>query len=457
MCGNSKRIEISCLHRGESRFFYLLLHDEEEQMSMRVLIVNTGERIGGAAVAASRLMEALNNNGVKAKMLVGDKQTDQLTVVPLPSSWLLRWHFLWERLVIFFHLHFSKKHLFEIDIANSGTDITSLPVFKEADVIHLHWINQGMLSLQNIRKILKSGKPVVWTMHDLWPATAICHYSRNCQHFTSHCHHCQLLPDGGSEKDLSSKVWKRKQTVYAEGNIFFVTCSRWLEQEAKKSALLQSHHILSIPNTINTRLYHPTDKAAARKAIGLPTNGHVLLFVSQKVTDERKGIRFFIEAIRKMLEQHPSVAEDTVIAILGGHADEVVEELPLPVHPLGFITDEEQIVRVYNAADAFVTPSLEDNLPNTIMESMACGTPCIGFRVGGIPEMIDHKKNGYVARYMDAADLAAGIHWVLFEADHQQLSTQCITKVTKQYAQSSVAINYIEVYQHAIAQNHFKL
>ena len=142
---------------------------------MRVLIVNTSERTGGAAVAANRLMMALNNNGVKAKMLVRDKETDSLTVIGLPKSPMLHWHFLWERLVVFVRSRFSRKHLFEIDLANIGSDITRLPEFQEADVIHLHWINQGMLSLGSIQGILRSGKPVVWTMHDIWPATAICH------------------------------------------------------------------------------------------------------------------------------------------------------------------------------------------------------------------------------------------------------------------------------------------
>ena len=140
---------------------------------MRVLIVNTSERTGGAAVAASRLMEALCNYGVKAKMLVRDKETQSLTVSALPGRRRSQCHFLWERFVIWLHLHFRRQHLFDIDIANAGIDITRLPEFQEADVIHLHWVNQGMLSLRCIRKILDSGKPVVWTMHDIWPATAI--------------------------------------------------------------------------------------------------------------------------------------------------------------------------------------------------------------------------------------------------------------------------------------------
>ena len=142
---------------------------------MRILIVNTSEKTGGAAVAANRLKDALNNSGVKAKMLVRDKLTDDITVVSLGHKWRNQWHLLWERFCVFWNLHFSRNHLFEIDIANAGSDITKLREFKEADIIHLSWINQGMLSLNNIKKILRSGKPVVWTMHDLWPASSICH------------------------------------------------------------------------------------------------------------------------------------------------------------------------------------------------------------------------------------------------------------------------------------------
>jgi len=129
-------------------------------LPMRVLIINTSERIGGAAIAASRLMESLKNNGIKAKMLVRDKQTDQISVVRLKSNWLQVWKFMWERIVIWSANRFRRYHLFDVDIANTGTDITSLPEFRQADVIHLHWINQGMLSLNDIRKILTSGKPM---------------------------------------------------------------------------------------------------------------------------------------------------------------------------------------------------------------------------------------------------------------------------------------------------------
>jgi len=421
---------------------------------MRVLIVNTSERTGGAAVAANRLMEALKNNGVKAKMLVRDKETEQITVVGLGGSWRQQVHFLWERLVIFCHLHFSREHLFEIDIANSGVGITKLPEFKEADVIHLSWINQGMLSLGSIKKIVNSGKPVVWTMHDAWAATGICHYTRGCHFFVSRCADCRLLPGGGGDNDLAARVWRKKKKLFADSGIHFVACSRWMEGEAKRSALLTGQSVTSIPNPIDTHVYRPIDKREAHQRAGLPEGKRIILFVSQRVTTERKGMHYLVEAMGKMVAANPTMKEDTAVAILGGHAEEIEAMMPLPVFPLGYVSDERKIVAVYNSADVFVLPSMEDNLPNTIMEAMACGVPCVGFKIGGIPEMIDHMKNGYVAQPGNADDLAKGISWVLSSDDREALSKSAIRKVATNYSQQTVAMKYIEVYNHALAYKH---
>jgi glycosyltransferase involved in cell wall biosynthesis len=419
---------------------------------MRVLIVNTSDRSGGAAVAANRLMMALNNHGVKVKMLVRDKISDSLTIVALPKSPLLHWNFLWERFVIYCRLHFSRKHLFEIDLANTGSDITRLPEFQEADVIHLHWINQGMLSLGNIRKILRSGKPVVWTMHDIWPATGLCHVTLGCRYFTSVCHQCRLLPGGGSDNDLSTSVWRKKERMLDGESIFFVACSRWLAGEAKASGLLKGQKITSIPNPIDTHIYKPGDRMEARRRLGLKEDRQYILFASQRVTNENKGMDYLIEACRQ-LHDLPQVT----VLILGGHAEEVAPQLSLDAVPLGYVNDERRIVEIYQAADVFVLPSLSENLPNTIMEAMACGLPCVGFRVGGIPEEIDHKRNGYVAEYRNACDLANGIRWVLTSAKSDELSRDCVRKVTQNYSQQSVALRYIDVYEQAMALKHYRL
>lgn len=424
---------------------------------MRVLIVNTSENTGGAAVAANRLKEALNNNGIKAKMLVRDKESDDITVAQLNKSWHQKWDFLWERFVIYMRLHFKRDNLFLIDIANAGTDITKTREFKEADVIHLSWINQGMLSLKGIRKILESNKPVVWTMHDLWPASSICHYARNCRNYEKQCGNCPLLPGNGSSNDLSARIWKKKRKILERNSILFVTCSRWLADKAKKSGLLSGQKVISIPNPIDSRAFTKENREEARLYAGLPEGKKLILFVSQRVTDKRKGMDYFITAINKMVEAHPEMKDNCGIAILGGKAEELADKLPLPSYPLGYVSEEKKIASIYNSVDLFVLPSLEDNLPNTIMEAMACGVPCVGFNTGGIPEMIDHLKNGYVAEYKSSDDLARGIHWVLSEADHQSLSNEAMKKVNQCYSQYAVAMKYIEAYNQAMALKRYKL
>lgn len=424
---------------------------------MRVLIVNTSENTGGAAVAANRLKEALNNNGIKAKMLVRDKESDDITVAQLNKSWHQKWDFLWERFVIYMRLHFKRDNLFLIDIANAGTDITKTREFKEADVIHLSWINQGMLSLKGIRKILESHKPVVWTMHDLWPASSICHYARNCRNYEKQCGNCPLLPGNGSSNDLSARIWRKKRKILERNSILFVTCSRWLADKAKKSGLLSGQKVISIPNPIDSRAFAKENREEARLYAGLPEGKKLILFVSQRVTDKRKGMDYFITAINKMVEAHPEMKDNCGIAILGGKAEELADKLPLPSYPLSYVSEEKKIASIYNSVDLFVLPSLEDNLPNTIMEAMACGVPCVGFNTGGIPEMIDHLKNGYVAEYKSSDDLARGIHWVLSEADHQSLSNEAMKKVNQCYSQYAVAMKYIEAYNQAMALKRYKL
>lgn len=422
---------------------------------MRVLIVSTSERAGGAAVAASRLTDALINNGVKAKMLVRDKQTDKITVCQLPSHAVSKWHFLWERWCIFWHLRFNRQHLFEIDTAQSGTDITSLPEFKEADVIHLHWVNQGMLSLRGIRKILRSGKPVVWTMHDMWPAASICHVTLGCKKYQTSCQRCKLLPGGGSPHDLAAAVWKRKKRVLSGQSISFVACSRWLMGEAKASRLLDAQKVACVPNPIDTRVFRKVSQKEARLAAGLPQGKKIILFVAQRATNPLKGMDYLIEACNKLAGQHPDMKLGTAVAITGGNADELAGRFPFETFPIGYVGDEHKMSLLYNSADVFVLPSLSENLPNTIMEAMACGVPCVGFRVGGIPEMIDHLKNGYVASPRDSDDLAEGLRWVISEADHGELSDAATHKVALNYSQQSVATRYIEVYNEAIAMKRY--
>ena len=420
---------------------------------MRVLIVNTSERIGGAAIAAGRLMDALKNNGIKAKMLVREKQTDRLSVTGLKMNAWRVWQFIWERILIWKENRFRKHNLFAVDIANTGTDITAIPEFQEADIIHLHWINQGMLSLNDIRKILQSGKPVVWTMHDMWPCTGICHHARECDKYHQECHHCPYIYKGGSKKDLSNQVFKKKKELYQLAPITFITCSQWLKGRAGQSALLNGHTIVDIPNPINTSLFKPQNTVTARNRMGLPTDKKLILFGSVKVTDKRKGIDYFIESCKLLAEKHPELKEELGVVVYGKNSEQLKPLIPFQVFPLDFISNDKDLVNVYNAVDLYVTPSLEENLPTTIMEAMACGVPCVGFNVGGIPEMIDHLHNGYVAEYKSAEDLANGVIWTLNESEYHTLSEEACRKAVSNYSESTVAKKYIDVYN-KITGNH---
>ena len=339
-----------------------------------------------------------------------------------------------------------------MDIANTGTDIPSLPEFRQADVIHLHWVNQGLLSLKDLRKIFLSGKPVVWTMHDMWPVTGICHHAGDCTHYQAQCHDCPLLYRG-HRHDLSYKTFVKKQQLYKDANITFVACSRWLEELAKKSALTLGHTVTNLPNPINTNLFHPTDKVAARRKLNLPEDKRLLLFSSMKITDKKKGIDYLVEACRLLHEKQPGFCEKLAVVVVGKESQQYADLFPFPVYCLSYIGKEKEMTAVYNAVDLFVTPSLQENLPNTIMEAMSCGVPCVGFCIGGIPEMIDHLHNGYVARYRSAEDLANGLCWSLTEGDYQSLSTEARRKVLSTYTEHVVAMKYIGIYNHITGQN----
>ncbi len=413
-----------------------------------VLIVSTSQRIGGAALAANRLLEALNFVGINAKMLVRDRQTQDEKVKQVSSSRFRKKYFLLERLKIFFNLRLSKKHLFEIDIANVGFDITTLEEFKKADIIHLHWINQGMLSLEGIEKILSLNKPVVWTMHDMWPFTAICHYPIECKKFSSQCMDCKFLPSKRDGKDLSFKVWEKKKKLFSHFNkIHFVACSEWLKKEAKKSSLLSSSDVRVIPNPINLSEFFPQDKKEARQRLGLPKDKKLILFVAQRATNKIKGMDYLIEACQRLSKDHPATLNDTAVVILGSSAEELAAYFPFEVCPLGYVSQKQKLLDAYSSSDVYVLPSLADNLPNTIMEAMTCGVPSVGFDIGGIPEMIDHKKNGYIAKYRDSEDLFQGIWWVLSNKNYEELREEALKKVSSNYSLEKVASSYNELYE----------
>jgi glycosyltransferase involved in cell wall biosynthesis len=413
---------------------------------MKIIILSTFERTGGAAIAANRLMQALNKSGHEAGMLVRDKQTDDPNVTTINTSWMKKKinfiRFAYERWVIFIHNRFGKKNLFAVSIANTGTDVSKHPLVKEADIINLHWINQGFLSLNDIRKLMELGKPIVWTMHDQWSYTGLCHYTSGCLKFQTHCFDCEKLK-GYRRKDLSWYIFEKKKQILKINKLTAVGCSRWIANEALKNKIAE---IESIPNPIDTNIYFSKNKCDARRQYNLPENKKLILFGGYKVTDKRKGIDYLISSCNILFQKKTFADDELLIIVFGGKADQLAALLPYTVRSVGYIHNETMMSQLYCAVDLFLIPSLEDNLPNTIMESMASGTPCVGFNTGGIPEMIDHKQNGYVAEYKNAEDLVTGIEWVLENTAKLNLSDACVKKVEENYSEAVVTKKYIDLY-----------
>lgn len=413
---------------------------------MKSIILNTSDCTGGAAVAAGRLMKALQKCGVDCRMLVRDKRMANPNVLSLNHTFISRKinfvRFTWERLVIFLSNKLSRENLFQISIANTGADISQSLWIQEADIIHLHWINQGFLSLQDIKKLIQTGKPIVWTMHDLWSATGICYYPNKCTRYRTACYQCPLQTRHPLI-DLAKLVYRQKQKIDFS-RVTFVGCSEWIVSEAKKSKLLQNARFASIPNPINISVFQPVDKKIARERFGLPMDKQLILFAAAKLSDERKGAIYLVEACNLLQKKYTNRIE---LVLMGNSGGELADTIPFKVNSLGYLSDIESIVLAYASADMFIIPSLEDNLPNTIMESMACGTPCVGFKTGGIPEMIDHKVNGYVAKYKDTEDLAIGIQWVLENKEELQLSKACVKYTYENYREELIAEKYLDLYE----------
>ena len=413
---------------------------------MKILLVNTSDHKGGAAIAAMRLLEALRKNGQEATLLCRDRGTGEEGVVGLPESRRQQLRFIAERAEIFAANGFSRQNLFAIDTAAHGTDITRLPLFKEADVIHLHWINQAMLSLGDLKKIFNSGKKVVWTLHDMWPVTGICHHAQTCDRWLADCGNCRLLKRPAPH-DISYRIFHKKQKIYAAArNLAFVGCSRWLTDLARRSPLTAGHEVCNIPNPIDTDFYAPQPAAAAREALGLPAEGKLLLFVAFKATDPGKGIAFLREAVDIIAKENKELAATLGVVIVGKEAERAAEGFACRTYPLGYVTDKEKMRTIYQAIDVLTMPTLMDNLPNTIVEAQACGKPCVGFNVGGLPEMIANGLNGMLVPTGNAQELAQGIASVLSTKSYDALSRNARAAAVSNYSQKAVAEKYFAVY-----------
>ena len=411
---------------------------------MKVLTVNTWDARGGAARAAYRLHRALLTAGVESRMLVQFRSTEDAHVLSPETGLERSWAWLRPKLDSLptrLYRHRSQTAFTPawVPFSRIIDRINALA----PDIVHLHWLAEGMLSTADLGRI---GPPVVWSLHDMWPFTGGCHYDEGCGAFRQACGNCKVLGSARTN-DLSRNVWSRKARAFQQkDDIVVVGLSNWLADCARNSTLLGGYEVKVLPNPIDTGSFRPMDPRSARKRLGLPPDVPLLLFGAVNATgDPRKGFAQLGEALGLLK------TDGIELVVVGGDPD-AVTPFGHKVHHLGTLTDDDSLRLAYSAADVVVVPSLQENLSNVIMESMACGTPVAAFNIGGNPDMIEHRVSGYLAEFPDATDLAAGMDWLLQSNGDGALSKSAIQKVTSCFDQTVVAQRYISLYQEVLSR-----
>jgi len=410
---------------------------------MRPVLISTSDLNGGAARAAYRLFEGLRSDGIDAQMLVQEKLSDDAHIHGLEGrigKGLSRIRPMLDQLPLYLYFR-DPKISFSSAWAPDGI---LQPVRRlQPDLVHLNWWNKGFMRIGTSRQL---SSPIVWTLHDMWPFTGGCHYDHGCGRYVGQCGACPQLKSQ-RENDLSRWIWWRKQHAWRKWRFTLVCPSRWIAQCAQRSALFSGRRIEVIPYALDMTRFHPMERAQARQLMGLSPNKKLALYSGIRVMDNpTKGLAL----LRKSLDHLAQMGwQDRLeLVVLGSSSPAQPVDWPIPVHYLGRLQDEIALALAYAAVDVNLTPSLMDNLPNTVMESLACGTPVVAFRTGGLPEMITHQWNGYLAEPGDAQDFASGIDWILSDAQRaSSLSAQARQYAVQNYDQHIVAHSYLTLYQ----------
>lgn len=411
---------------------------------------------GGAGRAAYRINQGVRNLGVESRMLLKSGKSNDLSIITLdeftPQNAFYKaydWtrnkvknkiqHIRWNR-------YPNRDNVFMSDFR--ATDIHGALKKLDYDVLHLHWINQRFLSLEE----LPTDKPIVWTLHDSWPFCGVCHYFFDCENYKNECGCCPFL-HSKKASDLSYQIWKKKAEIYKDLNLHIVTPSHWLGECAKQSALLGRFPVSVIPNCLDITEFRPLQdndfssrwRNFQEKRFEKP---FILYGAMNAATDKIKGFANLLSAL-KILEKESHINNFELI-VFGAKETELEMDLRIPVHFVGYVNDIKDLVSLYNLASVMVVPSLTEVFGQTASEAMACGTPVVAFQCTGIQEVINHKVNGYLANTYDSEDLAKGILWCLDNNRDNQLGGAAREKVLKEYAYEVVGEKYKKLYESMI-------
>jgi glycosyltransferase involved in cell wall biosynthesis len=424
---------------------------------VKITHISTADSSGGAARSAYRLHAGLRALGLDSRMLVLQKESNDTSVLlfqpPLDGPTRLR------RVIKRCLLKLSQKDLvgrpagatyFSDDRSQHSAD--ALSQVPPSDILHLHWI-AGFLDYRDFFRRLPHGLPVVWTLHDMNPFTGGCHFDGGCGKYLEQCGTCPQICSL-ERHDLSARVWKRKSGALATcsaSSMHIVAPSRWLAAEAKKSTLLGRFPITVIPYGVDTENFQPRDRSFARQLFGIPPEARVVLFVADWAGEKRKGLDLLVEAIKE-IEDFPDLC---VFTIGRNIARQEIGNRSIAIEQ---IRDELTMSLAYSAADLFVVPSLQDNLPNTALEAFACGIPTVAFAVGGLTDIIRDDETGVLVAPGDVRALRVAIAKMLENPDRlASMAESCRRTALGKYRLEVQARNYVALYESLLqvrAANH---
>jgi len=416
---------------------------------LKVVHLNTYDGNGGAGRACLRLNLALNaQTEIDSKVIVFYKFGQDPAVKTFTNTLAKRAYaaftILAERLL-------AKRYVKPVKIPFSftwfGHSVVHHPNVVAADIIHLHWVNHSFLNPKHLAELAKLNKPIVWTFHDSNAFTGGCHVRYTCDHFEKGCGNCPVLLNA-NPNDISHKIWQQKNAAYAKMDFRIIAPSRWMKGSVLKSSLMQGKEINIIPNTLETNIFQPQNQQEARAKLGLPIDKFIFLtgFMPSK-KDSHKGATYLLESLELLAAKRSIKPENIELVIFGNRNTEDVPAFPFKTTFLGTISEDEKLAACYAAADAFLIPSLEDNLPYTVMESLACGTPVIAFTTGGIPDMVQHQYNGFLAEYRSSASFCEGMEWIINYPVKEALRKNARETVMQKFSENIIAERYIKLYK----------
>lgn len=407
-------------------------------MNLNVTLINRSDSLGGAAIATMRLMNALNHAGASARMLVLDKRTCSDRVARVGNAFSRQYNFLAERFGIYCRNRFDRNTLFKIDTATHGTDVSSHPWVQQAHVVVLGWVNQGMMALGDVRRLLDAGKPLVWVMHDMWNCTGVCHHAGACTAHHGTCRSCPLLGTNGN--DLSTATQQRKRELYNSGSINFVAVSSWLEQCCRQSSLMGDARISVIANPFPTSDFGCD--FATDNIWNIDPTRTVVVMGAARLDDPVKGFDTLIHTTHYIAHNMPQLAQKLHLVLYGNLRDaSLLNRIEIPYTHLGYVCDLQQ---VYSHAHIVLSTSQVESFGYTLVEGMACGCTAVTTGAGGQTDIVRHLEDGYVAPSAAPHHLAQGLEWAVnnLQDRHKQHRS-----IEQRFDQNIIAGQHLSLYR----------